>query len=166
MIRLRAAAMVMAIAIATGLLSGCSAYYVGEGSPKLTTARVEGSWSQPGPNGTAATLTLASDGTFTATNIPLIAAPPNGTDELHVYWNDAKSGAGTWSIRPDYHDPPVIDLQFDAQSMLTFEGDPADEYAGDYSSLLSIEQNKRDGLFLTAGDPDEKYRLIFHRAGD
>jgi hypothetical protein len=145
-------------------LAACSEYYVGEGAPGLTRAKVEGIWSRSGPGGVVAKYTFTSDGRFTASHIPLIRAPRDGLGNIEVNWEASMNGAGTWSIEKGDQDPPVVDLSYDKASEDLFDPETSSVNEGDYSALLSIKQDQVDGLFLIAGDGDAKYRLIFHKA--
>jgi hypothetical protein len=158
------AATVLGVALAT-MLSACwnSPYTLTDGAPRLTASSIEGKWAKAGPTEVVAQYEFFPTGHFVATDIPQLLAPPREVGAIVVNWNEPMSGTGTWTIDKDGQDPPTVHLAYDPASVDTFDPPTRSDSAGDYSQLLSLEEHHVKGLFLTAGDPDEQYRFVFHR---
>ena len=157
------AAITLGLALAM-TVSACwnSPYTLTDSTPHLSDDYIQGSWVKSGPNGVVAEYRFLPDHRFIATNIPQLHTPKNDVEDIAVDWKQSMSGTGTWTIDDNDQDPPIVDLTYDPASASTF--DPLTQsFTADYSHLLSLEENHVKGLFLTAGDPDEQYRFVFHK---
>jgi hypothetical protein len=157
------AAAALSVALVT-MLSACwnSPYTITDGAPHLTASYIEGTWTKSGPNGVVAQYQFLHNGHFIATNIPRLRTPKRDVGNIDVNWSETLSGTGTWTIDKNDQDPSIIDLSYD-QASTTFDPMTESGTAGNYSQLLSLDENHVKGLFLTAGDPDEQYRFVFHK---
>ena len=150
------------------VLSGCSAYYLGEKAPELSKESVTGEWSHEGPAGVTASVILAADGNFTATSIPQISTPSSadirsGTvkDDTVVDWSVLEHGSGTWTIHDNSDgSAPAVDLTYAVDDSSLARGPMS---GGHYSALLSLEEAGSARLFFYAGDADEKYRFLLKK---
>jgi hypothetical protein len=133
---------------------------------------VEGRWIHEGPDGLVASITLTTDGTFSATDIPTLSQPEiadiqSGAveDDTQVDWSVLFYGQGRWSIH-DGHDgsAPAVDLSFEPDADSQLPQLTASSGSGDYAHLLSLGTAESFQLFMTVGDADAKYRFTFTRA--
>jgi len=153
-------------------LTSCSAYYIDETAPSLSAPMVEGRWIHEGPDGLVASITLNTDGTFSATDIPTLSQPEiadiqSGAveDDTQVDWAALLYGHGIWSIKADHGgSAPGVDLHFEADVDSPLPQLTAGSRSGDYARLLSLGTADSFQLFMTVGDADAKYRFTFTRA--